>query len=218
MRKLSLEEYLIKYLPRLEVNETYLFYLISRERGIKEKIGVNIDKVLFRLKSKDPLKTVSILSAIRDNVEFQVRGVKIDKDWIKIMHVLNPINMKKASRNTVSRYVSNCDKEDDIEKIYYSELAKNVDFRMFMLDIDSKNPSIIQQLSGIKARLVVITKRGFHIHVWKDDLDNPKILFNLKDVEIKTRNALEYVPFISQGGFTPEAYELDDAIEVMNLI
>ncbi|AAY80403.1 hypothetical protein [Sulfolobus acidocaldarius] len=218
MRKLSLEEYLLRYLPKLEVDETYLFYLISRERGIKEKLGVNIDKVLFRLKTKDPLKTVSILSAIRDNIEFQVRGVRIDKNWIKIMHVLNPINMKKASRNAVSRYVSNCDKEVDIEKIYYSELAKNVDFRMFMLDVDSKNPSIIQQLSGIKARLVLVTKRGFHIHVWKDDLSNPKILFTLKDVEIKTRNSLEYVPFISQGTFTPEAYELNDIMEILNLI
>ena len=218
VRKLSLNEYFSSYLPKLTEEESYLIYLIARDRDVKEKLGIKIDKILFRIKSKEPLKAVEILKAIRDGVEFEVKGIRLRKEWIKIMHVLNPVNVSKASKLTALRFFEQCEKKPDIEKVFHSALAKSIDFKIFMIDIDSKSKEIIEELKGIKARLVITTKRGFHIHVWKEDLINPSILFKLKGVEVKTRDAIEYVPFIDQGGFTPEAYSIDTADEVINLV
>lgn len=216
MRKLTLEEYFNSYLPKLNEEETYLFYLISRDREAKEQ-GLKIDKVLYRLWNVEPLKAVKILSAIRDNVEFEVRGVKVKKEWIKIMHVLNPVNISKASKEAVIRYMQECERKPDISKILFSELPRHIDFKIFMVDVDSKDPKVLDQMKGLKPRVVVTTMRGFHIHFWKEDLEDPQVLFKLKDVEVKTRDSIEYVP-INQGKFTPEVYEISDVEEVKNLI
>jgi len=196
MRKLSLEEYLNEYLPKLNDEETYLFYLISRDREAKRQ-GLRIDKVLYRIWDVEPLKAVKILSAIRDNVEFEVKGIKIRKEWIKIMHVLNPVNISKASKEAVVRFLQECEKKPDISKILFSELPRHIDFKIFMV--------------------VLTTRRGFHIHFWREDLEDPHVLFALKDVEIKTRDSIEYVP-INQGVFTPEAYEITDVEEIYSLL
>ncbi len=216
MRKLSLEEYFNQYLPKIKEEETYLFYLISRDREAKEE-GLKIDKVLFRLWNVEPLKAVKILTSIRDNVEFEVRGIKLKKEWIKVMHVLNPVNLAKASKEAVIRYMQECEKKPDISKILLSELPRHVSFKIFMIDIDSKDRKILEQMKGLKPRLVITTRRGFHIHFWKDDLEDPQVLFKLKDVEVKTRDSIEYVP-INQGKFTPEAYEIKDIEEIYNLL
>ena len=215
MRKLTLEEY-FNYLPKLEEGETYLFYLISRDREAKEQ-GLKIDKVLYRVWDVEPLKAVKILSAIRDNVEFEVRGIRVKREWIKVMHVLNPVNISKASRVAVIRYMEECEKKPDITTILFSELPRHVDFKIFMVDVDSRDRRLIEQMKGLKPRLVMTTKRGFHIHFWKDDLENPQELFKLKEVEVKTRDSIEYVP-ISQGNFTPEAYEITDVEEIYELL
>ncbi|BDC17926.1 hypothetical protein [Acidianus sp. HS-5] len=216
MRKLTTEEYLNEYLPKLNEKESYLFYLISRDREAKEQ-GLKIDKVLYRVWNVETLKAVKILLSIRDNVEFEVRGIKIRKEWIKVMHVLNPVNMSKASKDTVVRYMQECERKPDISKIFFSELPRHIDFKIFMVDVDSKDRKIIEQMKDLKPRLVMTTRRGFHIHFWKEDLEDPQILFRLKDVEVKTRDSIEYVP-ISQGKFTPEAYEIIDIEEINNLI
>ncbi|BFI76907.1 hypothetical protein YN1HA_30050 [Sulfurisphaera ohwakuensis] len=216
MRKLSLEEYLNEYLPKLNDEETYLFYLISRDREAKRQ-GLKIDKVLYRIWDVEPLKAVKILLAIRDNVEFEVKGIKIRKEWIKIMHVLNPVNISKASKEAVIRFLQECEKKPDISKILFSELPRHIDFKIFMVDIDSKDRKIIEQMKGLKPRLVLTTRRGFHIHFWREDLEDPHVLFELKDVEIKTRDSIEYVP-INQGVFTPEAYEITDVEEIYSLL
>gem|GEM_PF-2133027 len=218
VKELSLDEYFSSYLPKLTEDESYLIYLIARDREVKEKMGIKIDKILFRIKSKEPLKAVEILKAIRDGVEFEVKGIKLRREWIKIMHVLNPINVSKASKLTALKFFEQCEKKPDIEKVFHSALAKSIDFKIFMIDIDSKSREIIEGLNGIKARLVMTTKRGFHIHVWKEDLQNPSILFKLKGVEVKTRDAIEYVPSIDQGGFVPKAYLIDTVDEIVNLM
>ncbi|AWR96946.1 hypothetical protein DFR86_04805 [Acidianus sulfidivorans JP7] len=219
MKKLSLEEYFLNYLPRLNKDELYLFYLISRDREAKQKLGFSIDKVLFRIKEKnDPLKAIKILLSIREESIFQVKGIRVEKEWLKIMHVLNPVNYVKASKKAVLRYIEQCNTNPDIEKFYDSELPRSVDFKIFMLDIDEKNPDIINELKDIKPRLVITTRRGFHVHVWKDDISNPQKLFKINNIEIKTRNAIEYVPDISQGNFTPEAYKIDSSEEIKQLL
>jgi hypothetical protein len=216
MRKITVEEYFNSYLPKLNEEETYLFYLISRCREAKEQ-GLKIDKVLYRIWDVEPLKAVKILSAIRDNVEFEVRGIKVKKEWIKIMHVLNPVNISKASKEAVIRYMQECERKPDISIILFSELPRHIDFKIFMIDVDSKDPKVLEQMKGLKPRLVITTRRGFHIHFWKEDLEDPQLLFKLKDVEVKTRDSIEYVP-ISQGSFTPEAFEINDVEEIINLI
>ncbi|WP_236749091.1 hypothetical protein [Acidianus manzaensis] len=215
-----MEEYFLNYLPKLGENELYMFYLISRDREAKKKLGFSIDKILFKVKEKsEPLKAINILISLREHPEiFKVRGIKVEKYWIKIMHVLNPINYAKASQKAVARYIEQCKTSPDIEKFYESELARNVDFKIFMIDIDEKNPSIIDSLKNIKPRLVITTRRGFHVHVWKEDIENPKELFKLKNVEIKTRNSIEYVPGIEQGNFKAEAYLINDVEEIKQLI
>lgn len=217
MKKLTLKEY-FNYLPKLNTEELYLFYLISRDREAKQ-MGLSIDKILFRIKEEDPEKATRILEAIRQNVEFQVKGIKLKKEWIKIMHVLNPVNFAKASHKAAIRYVEQCKENLNIEKLYNSELPRNVDFRIFMIDIDTKDKKILEKLIDIRPRLVITTKRGYHFHVWKEDLENPQTLFKIadKEIEIKTRNSIEYVPFILQGNFTPEAYEINNVEEVKDL-
>lgn len=219
MKKLSLQEYL-NYLPRLERDQAYLFYLISRDREAKEKLRFSIDKVLFKVKEREDFtKAINILIALREKADiFQVKGVKLKRKWLKIMHVLNPVNYVKASKKTAIRFIEECKNYPDIEKIYFSELARSVDFKIFMIDIDERNPQIIDSLKGVKPRLVITTKRGFHVHVWKEDITNPQILLDLKNVEVKTRSAIEYVPDIDQGNFIPEAYLIDDVEEVKELM
>ncbi len=217
MRKLTLKEY-FDYLPKLNIDEIYLFYLISRDREAKQ-MGLHIDNVLFRIKEVDPEKATRILEAIRQNVQFQVKGIELKIEWIKIMHVLNPVNFVKASHKAAIRYVEQCKENPNIENLYNSELPRNVDFRIFMIDIDTKDNKILEKLKGLKPRLAITTKRGYHIHVWKDDLEKPQTLFKIvdKDIEIKTRDSIEYVPFITQGNFIPEAYEINDVEEVKDL-
>ncbi|EWG06540.1 MAG: hypothetical protein ASUL_09014 [Candidatus Aramenus sulfurataquae] len=215
MRKLTTKEY-FDYLPKLNKDEIYLLYLISRDREAKE-MGYSIDKILFRIKETDIERGTKILQAIRENVEFQVNGVQLKKEWVKIMHVLNPVNYAKASRRAVMRFVENCHENPNIEAIFDSELPRSVDFKVFMIDVDSKDKKVLEKLKGIKARLAITTQRGFHIHVWKDDLERPENLFKIVDekIEIKTRDAIEYIPGMPQGKITPEAYEISDVEELI---
>ncbi len=218
MEKISLDDF-FNYLPKLNDEEYYLFYLISRDKGAKEELGTSIDKVLFRLTEVNPKRATEIMKAIRESSGvFTVKGYPVRKEWVKIMFVLNPVNFVKTSRRTASRYVDMCNEKVDVMKIYHSEMPKNIDFRIFMIDVDSKEREVLSQLSGIRSRLVITTKRGFHIHVWKDDIDDPKFLFNLRGVEVKTRDSIEYVPFIDQGDFVPQAFKIEDASEVIKLI
>jgi hypothetical protein len=214
MKKLTLKEY-FEYLPKLNKEELYLLYLISRDREAKQ-LGLSIDKVLFRIKETDLERGTKILQAIRENVDFQVKGIQIKKEWIKIMHVLNPINFAKASHKAVIRYIENCKEKPNIENLYNSELPRNVDFKIFMVDVDTKDRKVLEKLKGIKPRLAITTQRGYHIHIWKEDLEKPEYLFKITDdkIEIKTRDAIEYIPFILQGKIIPEAYEITDIEEI----
>lgn len=219
MKKLSLQEYL-NYLPKPRKDQAYLFYLISRDREAKKKLGFSIDKVLFKIKERENfLRAINVLLALRDRAEiFQVKGVKVEKEWLKIMHVLNPVNYVRASRKATIRFIEECKNYPDLEKIYFSELARTVDFQIFMIDVDEKNPELLESLKDIKPRLVMTTKRGFHVHVWKEDVKNTQQILTLKNVEVKTRNAIEYIPDIEQGGFIPQAYLIDDSKEIKELI
>ncbi|MCY0849734.1 hypothetical protein [Sulfuracidifex metallicus] len=220
LKQMSLDEFL-EYLPKLNDEQHYLFYLISRDKEVKEELGVNIDKVLFRLSEVNPSRAVHIMNSVREvsNV-FTVRGMQVKKEWVKIMFVLNPVNFVKASRATATKFVQQCcsGTKLDIMKIYNSEISRSIDFRIFMIDVDNKSKEIIEQMKGLKARLVITTKRGFHIHIWKEDITDPRLLFKIKGVEVKTRDSLEYVPFVNQGSFTPIAYRIDDAGEVTELL
>lgn len=218
MKAMNLDSF-FDYLPSLGEEEYYLFYLISRDREARRELGVNVDKVLFRVAERDPRRATEILSAIRERAEiFKVRGVAVRREWVKIMFLLNPVNFVKASRKATARFVESCGEKMDIMKLYHSELARNVDFRIFMLDIDVREREVLRQLKGIRARLVITTRRGFHVHVWKEDVDDPRRLFKLQGVEVKTRDALEYVPLLDQGNFTPQAYQVEDASEVESLL
>ncbi|BBG25227.1 hypothetical protein [Sulfuracidifex tepidarius] len=217
MEPISLDDF-FNYLPKLNDEEYYLLYLISRDKEAKEELGTSVDKVLFRIIEVNPKRATEIMKAIRERSEvFTVKGYPVKKEWVKIMFVLNPVNFVKTSRKTASRYVDMCGEKADVMKIYHSEMPKNIDFRIFMIDIDSKEKGLLTQLSGIKSRLVITTKRGFHIHVWKDDVEDPRSLFKLQGVEVKTRDSIEYVPFIDQGGFVPQAFRIQDASEVIEL-
>ncbi len=217
MKLISLNDF-FNHLPKVNEEEYYLFYLISRDREVKKEMGVNIDKILFRITEVNPQRAAEIMLALRERADlFFVKGYQVRKEWVKVMFVLNPVNFVKTSRKTAVRYVEHCNGKMDILKIYHSEMPKNVDFNIFMIDVDSREKDLLRQLKGIKARLVITTKRGFHIHIWKDDLSDPRELFKLQGVEVKTRDSIEYIPFVDQGGFVPEAYKIEDASEVAEI-
>lgn len=218
MDPISLEDF-FQYLPKLTDEQYYLFYLISRSREAKKELGTSVDRILFRTTEVDPRRATQILEGVRERYNvFTVKGIGVRREWVKIMFVLNPVNFVKTSRKTAVRFVERCGEKEDIMKIYHSEMPRNVDFRIFMLDVDTRDPNKLERLRGIKARLAITTKRGAHIHVWKDDLQDPKVLFGIPEVEVKTRDAIEYVPFIDQGDFTPQAYRIEDAYEVREIL
>ncbi|WP_256201763.1 hypothetical protein [Sulfuracidifex metallicus] len=65
LKQISLDEFL-EYLPKLNDEQYYLFYLISRDREVRDELGVNIDKVLFRISEVNPSRAVQIMNSVRE--------------------------------------------------------------------------------------------------------------------------------------------------------
>ena len=257
VRKLTLEEFASK-LPKPAENGYYVVAIVVKGQGSKDIPGVRRHAVLRRYWSKDFLQVAKEAIAVREGTEFRAGDKVIPKDLLKVMYYVNPIDFLKLSYIVVSSFVQ--DKLDlimdlrgkdcesvrkqlaspDIFSVAFSKMAKAAEKHVIMVDVDSKAPDVLSVLEGIPVRVVVETRRGYHLHVYREDVKDKEVFKKLysigkafsdegnfnstigrvpgvpwkeKLIEVKGVNALEYVPASGFNAFEIEGRDLREFIE-----
>ncbi|WP_221289998.1 hypothetical protein [Stygiolobus caldivivus] len=257
VRKLTLEEFSSK-LPKPAEDDYYVVAIVVKGQGSKDIPGVRRHAVLRRYWSKDFLQAANEAIAVREGTEFRVGDKVIPKDLLKVMYYVNPIDFLKLSYTVVSSFIQdklnlimNLRGKDyesvrkqlasqDIFSVAFSKMAKATEKHVIMVDVDSKAPGVLSLLEGIPVRLVVETRRGYHLHVYKEDVKDNEAFRKLysigkafsdsknfnstigrvsgipwkeKLIEVKGVNALEYVPVSGFNAFEIEGRDLREFIE-----
>lgn len=211
----------IEWLPDLEENEVYYVCLFARNKYCKDIVHIKSDKAQlkrFTSKKKDLFNKIKQLEC--EVGSYTQKDIGIPQEALALYITVNPRDTWKAlfgSLVHLSKCIQDTNKSVNPHQEVMSEIQKSCSNKYYFdLDIDTKDPGIIENLGEFINRdclTILETRGGYHILIRLDKISDEykrswyNNISTVVSIDQKGDQMIP-VPGCTQGNFIPKFIDI----------